>query len=356
MQMKRKYIFMLLLGLGVLFRMNSACANLYTVAGVPVVAERSSVSEAKEVALLEGEVEAFNRLMARLAPDKLSELPHVTEESVLPYVLGVSIEEEKTTATKYMGKISVEFDPTAVRELLNAEQVTYLKTQAPSLLVIPEYASDGQAFVLEDANPLYAALKEKKDFAPFYQAIVPQGTEEERNLVRQGTDQVGELLETYKKERIMFLRLKHEEGDMWQISSDFYPANYMENQRVTKRFRFASGSSKAAALQMAEAVFSEMEARWRADRTSSLNTQNSLYLRVIVNSLQEWLALEKEMKNWSFLESISLRGVYLPRVLVEVSYKTTEGEVAERLKNLGWQLDKDLIGNGATLKRGNIYE
>ena len=120
--------------------------------------------------------------MARLSPESAAQLPQMTEESVLPYVLGVSIENEKTTATKYMGSIAVEFNPTAVKSLLNTEQVTYLKTQAPSLLVIPEYVVNDQVQVLTSTNPLYQALKEKSDFAPFYQAVVPNGTEEEQNL------------------------------------------------------------------------------------------------------------------------------------------------------------------------------
>ena len=154
----------------------------------------------------------------------------------------------------------------------------------------------------------------------------------------------------------MVLRLVHEGDDMWQIGSRFYPTTSMNNQVVQKRFRFASGDQKRAAEQMANAVFQEMESRWRADRTSSLADKQILYLRVPVESLPEWLRLEQEMKTWSFFEEISLKGLYLPQVLVEATYKGDENVVAERLLEQGWRLNKDFTGNGATLTRVSAYE
>ena len=173
MQMKK--IFQLVFCLLGLLWLNVAHAQLYKVENVPVEAERASAMEAKEAALAEGQVEAFYRLIHRLSSDSSVALPEMTEENVLPYVLGVSIESEKTTATKYMGRIAVEFDPAAVKTFLNAQQMTYLRTQAPTLLVIPEYVTEQGVKTLTPENPLYQALTEKKNFAPFYQIAVPEG-------------------------------------------------------------------------------------------------------------------------------------------------------------------------------------
>ena len=333
-----------------------ASANLYRVSNVAVVAERSSALEAKEAALAEGQVVAFKRLISRLSPQSASQLPEMTEEEVLPYVLGVSIENEKTTATKYMGSIAVEFNPSAVKEFLNTQQVTYLKAQPPSLLVVPEYVVNGQTQTLEATNPLYQALKEKKNFAPFYQAVVPEGTEEELDITRQGPNAATALLPIYNKERVMVLRLEHEGNDMWQIGSKFYPSSGMQDQVVQKRFRFASGDQKMAAEQMANSIFKEMESHWRSNRMTSLSDKQVLYLRVPVNSLPEWLRLEQEMKTWTFFEEVALKGLFLPQVLVEATYKGDEELVSQRLLENGWRLNKDFTGNGASLTRVNAYE
>ena len=122
--MKIKKILTLFFVSIVILNVDCASANLYRVDHVPVVAERSSASEAKDAALAEGQVEAFNLLMTRLAPNHSFAIPHLNTEEVLSYVLGVSIENEKTTATKYIGSISVEFNPESIKKLLNCKTVS----------------------------------------------------------------------------------------------------------------------------------------------------------------------------------------------------------------------------------------
>ena len=330
---------------------NVASAQLYKVDNVAVSAERASAMEAKEAALAEGQVVAFQRLIARLSPDSGTQLPEMTPEEVLSYVSGVSIESEKTTATKYIGRIAVEFNPTAVKEFLNSQQMTYLRTQAPTLLVIPEYVTAEGTKLLSDDNPLYQALKEQKNFAPFYQAVVPEGTEEEVNLLQQDISLSKSLLPVYQKDKVMILRLEFQGGTIWEISSSFYPSSGMKGQEVRKQFDFNSQDIKRAAVFMSEAVFKEMEQRWRHDRTSSFDDKQTLYLRVNVDSLADWLALEQERKSWTFFEETTLKGVFLPLVLIEATYKGDEEKIQTQLLNNGWQLEKDFSGDGATLTK-----
>ncbi len=338
-----------------------AKAELYKVTGVAVEAESVSSLAAKEIALATGQLTAFNRLMAKLAPENMENLPAQNEESVLDFVQGVSIENEKTTATKYMGSIAVEFNEKAVQDFLNSAKVTYLKNEAPALLVVPVFVQNGQKAVLDEMNPLYIALKEKGDFAPFFKAAVPAGDMEEMNLAAMAAAQEDfsgfqSLLPVYDKKRVMVLYLTPESEDVWQIYNAFYPAAGMENQVVHKRFRFAYGDKQVAAEKMAEAVFSEMESRWRDEKTSSLSEDKTLYLRIKAESLPEWLQLEKEMKKWELFETFSLKGLYLPQVLVEAKYKGAEYQLEEKLKEQGWRLEKDFRGNGATLTKVNQYE
>jgi len=331
-------------------------ANLYRVENVAVSAESTSALAAKDAALASGQLTAFNRLVARLAPQSFSSLPQLSAEEVLPYVVGVSIENEKTTATKYMGSIAVEFNPSAVKKFLQTENVTYLKAQPPTLLVIPEYVKDGVVLTLESESPLYAALKNKGSFAPFYQAVVPAGTEDEIALTHQGVAFAADLLPRYQKERLMILRLEHEGDDFWQISSSFYPEKNMQHQKVVKRFKFSSGDSSLAAAQMADAVFKSMEASWRTDTMSSLADDQTLYLRIRVNSLSDWLVVENEMKAWSFFEQYTLKGLFLPQILVEATYKGDLETIQQKLQERGWLFNRDASGTSGTLTRIQEYE
>ena len=68
------------------------------------------------------------------------------------------------------------------------------------------------------------------------------------------------------------------------------------------------------------------------------------------------MAVEKEMKTWNFFENLILKGVYLPQVLLEATYKGDENKMQSDLLNHGWQLTRDFSGNGATLTRVEKYE
>lgn len=351
----KKIFQLVILLLGIVWA-NVVDAQLYKVENVPVSAEAASSMEAKEIALAEGQILAFQRVIARLSPENAAKLPEMTKEDVIPYVSGVSIESEKTTATKYIGRIAVEFNPAAVQDFLNAEQMTYLKTQAPTLLVIPEYVTADGIKTLTEDNPLYQALKEQRNFAPFYQAVVPQGTEEEVSLIQDNLKFATALLPVYGKDKVMVLHLEDEGDEVWGVRSEFYPAAGMQGQVVYKQFHFGKGDLKKGSLDMAEALFNEMERRWRIERTSSLAGKQNLYLRVNVDSLSDWLALEEERKGWSFFENTTLKGVFLPLILIEATYKGDEEKIRTELLNHGWLLEKDFTGNGATLTKVQANE
>ena len=101
----------------------------------------------------------------------------------------------------------------------------------------------------------------------------------------------------------------------------------------------------------ADALFKSMEANWRNETTSSLSSDQTLYLRIAVDSLEDWLAVEKEIKTWAFFEKNTLRGVFLPQVLVEVVYNEELSSIQQKLRERGWHLNPDFSGAGATLTR-----
>jgi len=333
----------------------------YSIGGVPVEAEGESALLAKEKALAEGQVEAFRRLLKDIAGTSSVRVPTLTIDDVLPFVEGISIESEKTTATKYMGTIGVQFDEKAVQAFLSTQQVQHLTTFPPSLLVVPQYVKGDTSLTLSADNPLYAALQARRDFAPFYRAVVPdadanEAAKIEEGLALEGLPSLEPLLSIYKKDCIMLLRIEEDAGGYWTISSSFYPQRMMESQAIYKKFRTESSDKQAVASYMSNAVFQEMESRWRQNKTDSLNGKQILYLRVPVSSLEEWHQIEKQINGWSFFDSAVLKGIYLPQVLVEVSYKGTIEEIEQKLFRMGWKLTPDASGNGGMLTRRIVYE
>ena len=139
----------------------AARADLYQVSGISVAAELNSANEAREVALANGQVEAFWQLMRKMAvPSELQKIPVLSQDEVVNLVQNVSIADEKTTATKYMATISVRFKAKETQDFLTENQVPFLIQAPPSYVVIPVFKRGSQILLLEEDNPVFAFLKQ----------------------------------------------------------------------------------------------------------------------------------------------------------------------------------------------------
>ena len=355
----KKIIFLFMLMMA-----NVAYADLYTVSGVAIAAQQDSAVKARDVALAEGQVEAFNQLVLNLAGETaLSQIPPQDTESVTEFIQDVSLADEKLTSTRYSGRLTVRFRPAAVNSFLKSHEIPYLVREAPTMLVIPVYQEGNTQYILDDRNPLYQALKKKSEIAPFYRAIVPMGDANEVALTERAlhTEQelslLSPLLSAYNRDKILVLRMRVEPtNETVYIDSSVWPTRDMSSQTVFKKFHLSSGSMTSASGQMADAVFATMAENWRNTHVSRLDGIHTIYARTPVSSLQEWQALEQEMAGWKFVDKVVVRGAYLPQMLVELSFEQSVDEVKQALAEHGWILDLDFSGSGASLTRGGFIE
>ena len=347
-----------------LFVASMAKADLYEISGIEVSSEQSNATQARDAALAEGELEEFNQLIVRLSgEDALSQIPSQNTESVVQFVRDVSIENEKLTATRYSGVITVRFNSKMVEEFLKTHEITYLSQEAPSLLVIPVYQDGGKQYILDERNPLYQGLKQKLDVGSFYRIALPMGDVDEIALTEKALNQDGDLsllaplLSVYEKDKICILRMHPETQDgVILMDSSIWPEIDMASQMVFKRFRLSSGPMVPASVDMAKTIFETMAEHWRSGNMSRLDDSQVIYARVPVSSLQEWQSIEKEMSSWKFLDNAIVRGAYLPQMLVELSFSQNVEDIKRALAERGWVLTLDFTGSGASLVKGGNGE
>lgn len=165
------------LSIGVLGGSGGASAQeIYTVRGVPVDATADSPSAAREKALSEGRRLAFERLVARLVPSIVVPTVGLPADGALADLsLGFEVEEERTSAVRYLGRMTFAFDPGRVRSLLMARGVRFAETRSLPVLVIPVLDSGGGRLLWEETNPFRAAWSDiviQPGLVPF---VVPYG-------------------------------------------------------------------------------------------------------------------------------------------------------------------------------------
>jgi hypothetical protein len=114
-----------------------AWADAFTVSGVHVDVRAASATKARGEALLQGQVDAYRKLVASLVPDsERSRLPELSAVEVEAMVADLSVTEERASATRYIATLTVHFDPDRVAERFKASGVAMARGSDETVLLL----------------------------------------------------------------------------------------------------------------------------------------------------------------------------------------------------------------------------
>jgi hypothetical protein len=119
--------------------------NVYVVGGVRVDETAANAAAAQQAGFTAAQRAGFERLVRRLTiPDELAArgVPQVEPATLERLVSSVDVEEERRSGTRYIGRLTVRFDPSGVRTLLRQFNLTVVDTRTSPVLVVP-LVSDG---------------------------------------------------------------------------------------------------------------------------------------------------------------------------------------------------------------------
>jgi hypothetical protein len=114
--------------------------NAYAVAGVYVDVTAPNAVAARQAAFESAEQLGFQRLVKRLTtPAQLAASPVTTPDQATLDRMTVStdIEEEHLSSTRYIGRLTVRFDPAQVRAILAAQNLSVIDVRTAPTLVVP---------------------------------------------------------------------------------------------------------------------------------------------------------------------------------------------------------------------------
>lgn len=116
-------------------------ANVYAVSGVHVDETAADAATAQQAAFVAAQRIGYERLVRRLTvPEELAArggAPQLDQGSIERLVLSVDVEEQRRSATRYIGRLTVRFDPSGVRSLLRQYNLAVVDTRTAPVLVAP---------------------------------------------------------------------------------------------------------------------------------------------------------------------------------------------------------------------------
>jgi hypothetical protein len=149
--------------------------NVYVVAGVRVDETAANAASAQQAGFAAAQRAGFERLVRRLTvPNELVArgMPPADGPALERLVQSVDVEEERRSATRYIGRLTVRFDPAGVRAVLRQYGLTVVDTRTAPVLVAPTTTGDVAPEVVTAWRAAWSEGGFQEELAPL--AIAPE--------------------------------------------------------------------------------------------------------------------------------------------------------------------------------------
>jgi len=136
-------------------------ADAFTVRGIDVDVTAGNPQAAKDQAIAQAQRDGLRLLLERLtAPADHARLPKVDGTQ---YVRDFSVQSERSTPTRYLATLTVRYNPTAVRKLLQGANIAYAEPRNRAMVVVPVFkpTPNAKPVLWDDPNPWRAAWVEQ---------------------------------------------------------------------------------------------------------------------------------------------------------------------------------------------------
>ncbi|MBB6251810.1 DUF2066 domain-containing protein [Nitrospirillum iridis] len=132
-------------------RADTAAEQAFLERGVEVDVTAANANQARDQAILQAQREALTRLFRKLTPAADGHQPPAVSQGELEsLVSGFELEQERASSVRYVGRFTVRFRPSAVRQLLQQNGVRYAEMIGKPALVLPLDATGGEPSLWTD--------------------------------------------------------------------------------------------------------------------------------------------------------------------------------------------------------------
>ncbi len=123
-------------------RPSAQSSQVYTATGIDVDIT-GDIATLRDQAMLEGQRKALQKVLSDIAPaERAASLTLPSDDVISTWVQDFEIEQEKTSATRYIGRFTFRFMAEPVQQYLAGNSVQFAQIQTKRLLVLPIYTDE----------------------------------------------------------------------------------------------------------------------------------------------------------------------------------------------------------------------
>lgn len=333
---------------------------VYTATGIDVDVT-GDIATLRDTALLQGQRLGLQKVLTQIAPAERVQALTLPDDNVISgWVQDFEIEQEKISATHYIGRFTFRFLAEPVQQFLAANNVAFAQVQTRRLLVLPVYTDEtGASTLWGPANLLMLPWGAKAPTASLVPMTLPSGDVADSTTLSATQALAGDL------QRLGALAQRYGAGDVLVMEAKAAPvasdgtetlsiAATRYGRAATTRFA-DSVTGDAATLedlltQSVERTIAWVQGQVREANLVDASKQTTLTLDVPLASLKQWVDIKRQLGGVPSLKSVRLVSLTKTLAVLEISFL---GDVPQFQRSLAEQdlaLDT-VMGDKGTLRQ-----
>ncbi len=317
-------------------------SDLYSIRGISVDVTANSASDARTIAVAQGQQRAFKALLRKLTPKSYhAELPQLSDAELTPMVTGFQVSNEKTSSTRYLAKLTYDFKRNMILPILDARSIPYSETISKPLLVLPVFDNGGVKNLWNEPNPWRDAwigifdrkegpvgnVKRMDDWAQtrILPILVPSGTlsdfktvsvEDAINLNDQAMRDISDMYDAGAV-LVAYASLQNQ-GDIRRLDIS-YQRNDLFSPAVIESF---TGGDTDLDIYRAAIfdVIENLQESWKDLNVLDRNVINKLAVSSQISNLGEWMQIQQKVKSIPAIQGVVVRELSVDKAFWELSF------------------------------------
>ena len=329
----------------------------YTVEGILLEKTASNAVEAKDLAIVEGQREAFETLAARLLAEVPQErISQMSDIEISTLISDFETNQEKFSSTRYQAKMTVRFNESAVKRVLSSYgKIDVARAAEEKLLILPMYKGDGAA-VLWSENPWLTAWQAVPAHSGLVPLAVPQADMNDRALVSEsliltsGKGEMTYLLEKYNAKEILIpLATRTEQG----VDVTLYAYIGTDLAELHTLSVPGEGVAQETAIWQAavDAVKAFVNEDWKSrQKYTNQANDNQAELRIYFSDMRDWIETQRGLIAMSEISQMNVKSLKRDHAIVAAELTVPAENLQAMLAQNGYDMSlfRTASGYGAT--------
>lgn len=334
-----------------IYAVNTIEDKVFTIRNISVDISSDTSEQARDIALQEAQIKGFNKLMKKmLLKGEYDKISSFDVDKILQLVEEIEIENEKTTANRYIGKIVVKFKRNLVLRFLKSNNIKFSITKSKPLLILPIYKYGGITYLWDDKNiwkdlwntsdddgtliPIRPSGGKLKDFIYFNPNQAIQKNLKNLEIIAANNNSTGVLIAILKKK---YNRDKTKIELNLDLSIHRFDGGSTNNFKDTIEID-ADAFSDDLLLEAKSKVENFVKNQWKVQNILSTK-RNSIKLIVNFNNLKEWIDIRELISNVPIIDQYIIQNFSKDSAIIFVSFSGNYNQLKIALKQSDLELN-----------------